>query len=165
VTEPLSSWNQGPAPGRHHWIREARAAVWAARRLYRSKSGCRSLTTTALWCEKAMPVQRDVIVRRLVEMAQLGESLRRRQPWKATYEKDYGWLGAGLDEHYAGDDTMAMTLAAGVLATYDGICVEASRPCQTRSFHRLSTRAWLAATCRPHSCRWSSRCPTWRRTD
>jgi phosphoglycolate phosphatase-like HAD superfamily hydrolase len=77
-----------------------------------------------LWCEKPMPIQLDFILRRLVEMAQQDEGLRGRQPWKAAYEQDYGWLGTVVDEHYAGDDAKAMTLAAGVLAAYDGISVE-----------------------------------------
>ncbi len=50
--------------------------------------------------------------------------LRGRQPWKAAYERDYGWLGQVLAEHYAGNDTNVRTLLAGVLAAYDGISVE-----------------------------------------
>ena len=47
-----------------------------------------------LWCEKPMPIQLDFILRRLVEMAEADDALRERQPWKAAYERDYGWLGA-----------------------------------------------------------------------
>ena len=57
-------------------------------------------------------------------MAQADPQLRGRQPWKAAYERDYGWLGQVLAEHYAGNDTNAGTLMAGVLAAYDGISVE-----------------------------------------
>src|SRR3954454_12780797 len=57
-----------------------------------------------LWCEKPMPIQLDFILRRLVEMAQADEELRGRQPWKAAYERDYGWLSAVMAEHYAGND-------------------------------------------------------------
>jgi hypothetical protein len=71
-----------------------------------------------------MPVQADFILRRLSEMAQADPPLRGRQPWKAAYERDYGWLGKVLTEHYAGDDTNARTMLAGVLAAYDGISVE-----------------------------------------
>jgi phosphoserine phosphatase len=77
-----------------------------------------------LWCEKPMPIQLDFILRRLVEMAEADPELRERQPWKAAHERDYGWLGAVMAEHYAGDDTNVKILAAGVLAAYGGIGVE-----------------------------------------
>jgi phosphoserine phosphatase len=78
-----------------------------------------------LWCEKPMPIQLDFILRRLVAMAEADPGLRERQPWKAAYERDYGWLGAVMTEHYAGDDTNVRVLAGGILAAYDGISVEA----------------------------------------
>jgi phosphoglycolate phosphatase-like HAD superfamily hydrolase len=77
-----------------------------------------------LWCEKPMPIQLDFILRRLVEMAEAEAELRGRQPWKAAYERDYGWFSAVLTQHYAGDDTNVRTLAAGVLAAFEGISVE-----------------------------------------
>jgi phosphoglycolate phosphatase-like HAD superfamily hydrolase len=77
-----------------------------------------------LWCEKPMPIQADFILRRLYEMAQADPGLRDRQPWKAAYERDYGWLGTVLAEHYAGNDTNVRTLLGGVLAAYAGISVE-----------------------------------------
>jgi phosphoserine phosphatase len=77
-----------------------------------------------LWCEKPMPIQADFILRRLFEMAQADPELRGRQPWKAAYERDYGWLGKVLAEHYAGDETNVRTLLAGVLAAFGGITVE-----------------------------------------
>jgi phosphoserine phosphatase len=77
-----------------------------------------------LWCEKPMPIQLDFILRRLVEMAEAQPDLRERQPWKAARERDYGWLATLMAEHYAGDDTNVKTLAAGILAAYDGISVE-----------------------------------------
>ncbi len=77
-----------------------------------------------LWCEKPMPIQADFILRRLYEMAQADPGLRGHQPWKAAYERDYGWLGTVLTEHYAGNETNVRTLLAGVLAAYDGISVE-----------------------------------------
>src|SRR4051794_30019385 len=64
-----------------------------------------------LWCEKPLPIQLDFILRRLVEMAEADVQLRERQPWKAAYERDYGWLGALMAEHYAGDDTNVEVLA------------------------------------------------------
>jgi phosphoserine phosphatase len=77
-----------------------------------------------LWCEKPMPIQLDFILRRLVEMAEAKPELRDQQPWKAAYERDYGWLAALMAEHYAGDDSNVKILAAGILAAYEGISVE-----------------------------------------
>jgi phosphoserine phosphatase len=77
-----------------------------------------------LWCEKPMPIQLDFILRRLVQMAEADQGLRARQPWKAAYERDSGWLGRVVAEHYAGDDTNVRILAGGVLAAFDGVSVE-----------------------------------------
>ena len=77
-----------------------------------------------LWCEKPMPIQLDFILRRLVEMAEADETLRARQPWKAAHERDYAWLSAVMDQHYAGDDTNVRVVAGGILAAFDGISVE-----------------------------------------
>src|SRR3954451_23046325 len=77
-----------------------------------------------LWCEKPMPIQLDFILRRLVEMAEADEDLRDRQPWKAAYDRDYGWRSAVMREHYAGDDRNVAVVAAGILAAYDGVSVE-----------------------------------------
>ncbi|WP_433787846.1 HAD family hydrolase [Actinomycetospora sp. CA-101289] len=78
-----------------------------------------------LWCEKPMPIQLDFIIRRLVEMGEEQPDLRDRQPWKASHEKDYGWFGRVMDEHYAGNDADLGVLAAGVLSAHGGISVEA----------------------------------------
>src|SRR5688572_32498901 len=77
-----------------------------------------------LWCEKPLPIQADFILRRLVEMAQADALLRDRQPWKAAYERDYGWFASVLDEHYAGDDTAVRSVLGGVLIAFGGITVE-----------------------------------------
>ena len=77
-----------------------------------------------LWCEKPLPIQADFILRRLYEMAEADPELRDRQPWKAAYDRDYGWLGTVLAEHYAGDDTNVRTLIEGVLAAHAGISVD-----------------------------------------
>ena len=77
-----------------------------------------------LWCEKPMPIQLDFIVRRLVAMATAQPELQERQPWKAAFERDYGWFGKALADHYAGDDTKVQTLGGGVLGAYQGISVE-----------------------------------------
>ena len=77
-----------------------------------------------LWCEQPLPIQLDFILRRLVDMAEADAELRERQPWKAAYDRDYGWLSAVMAEHYAGNDTNVTVLAGGILAAYDGISVE-----------------------------------------
>jgi len=78
-----------------------------------------------LWCEKPMPIQLDFIIRRLVQMGVEQPELRERQPWKASYEEDYGWFGRVMAEHYAGNDADLGVLAAGVLSAHAGISVEA----------------------------------------
>jgi phosphoserine phosphatase len=122
--DPLSTWNDGAvkdaivghvtqactagAPG---WIPpEARVAVF-------DNDG-------TLWCEKPMPIQLDFILRRLSEMAEVDPSLRDRQPWKAAYERDYGWLARVMAEHYAGDDTNVKTVGAGIVAAFANITVD-----------------------------------------
>jgi hypothetical protein len=77
-----------------------------------------------LWCEQPVPIQGDFILRRLAAMAEADESLRTRQPWKAAYERDHGWLGGLMAEHYAGDDTNVRILAGGILKAYQGMSVE-----------------------------------------
>jgi hypothetical protein len=117
-----------------------------------------------LWCEKPLPIQADFILRRLSEMAEADPQLRDRQPWKAAYERDYGWLGAVLAEHYAGDDTNVRTLLAGVLAAHSGISVD-DFEAQADSFlrtveHPTLGRRYLECAMR----RWSRCWDTWRRT-
>ena len=77
-----------------------------------------------LWCEQPMPIQLDFILRRLAEMAKAQPELCERQPWKAVSERDLGWFGALMAEHYAGDDTNVRLLAGGIMAAYAGISVE-----------------------------------------
>jgi phosphoserine phosphatase len=77
-----------------------------------------------LWCEKPMPIQLDFILGRLVEMAEERADLRDRQPWKAAYEHDYGWLADLVTEHYAGDDTNVRVATTGVLEAFEGVTVE-----------------------------------------
>ena len=77
-----------------------------------------------LWCEKPLPIQLAFILKRLAEMATLDESLRSRQPWKASYEHDMQWLGAVVTKHYAGDDSEVKVLMAGILAAFAGLTVD-----------------------------------------
>ena len=57
-----------------------------------------------LWVEKPLPIQLDFTLRRLAEMAEEDPQLREQQPWKASYEHDFGWLGQAMVKHYHGDD-------------------------------------------------------------
>jgi hypothetical protein len=77
-----------------------------------------------LWCEQPMPIQLDFILRRFAEMLAGDPALAQRQPWKATAERDHGWFGSVMTDHYAGDDTNVQVLAAGILAAFDGISVD-----------------------------------------
>jgi phosphoserine phosphatase len=121
--EPLPSWSEGAAkravlefvesvtrPGASYVPPAERIAVF-------DNDG-------TLWCEKPMPSQFDFILRRLSEMAQADPGLRGRQPWKAAYERDYGWFGTVITEHYAGNDANVGTLLAGIFTAYEGISVE-----------------------------------------
>jgi hypothetical protein len=69
-------------------------------------------------------IQLDFILRRLSAMAEAQPELREQQPWKAAQERDYAWLGAVVDKHYAGDESGVKVLAGGVLAAYDRMSVE-----------------------------------------
>ena len=77
-----------------------------------------------LWCEKPIPIELAFILRRLAEMAELDESLRSRQPWKAAHSKDYGWLSDVITKHYAGDDSDVKVLMGGILAAFAGVTVD-----------------------------------------
>jgi phosphoserine phosphatase len=122
--EPLASWNEG----------DARTAIVEFVERVTKEGGAGFVAPPervavfdndgTLWCEKPMPIQADFIVRRLYAMAEAEPGLRDRQPWKAAHERDYGWFGKVLDDHYAGDDTNLRTLAGGVIAAHAGISVE-----------------------------------------
>ena len=119
MSETLLSWNDGPAKDAIiAFVEQTVAAVPVEERLAVFDND------GTLWCEKPMPIQADFILRRLSEMAEADPQLRDRQPWKAAFERDYGWLGRVLAEHYAGDDTNVRTLLGGVPAAFGGISVE-----------------------------------------
>jgi hypothetical protein len=69
-----------------------------------------------LWYEKPLPIQANVLPRRIGEMAQHNPALRERQPWKAVAAKDYTWLSGAISKHYHGDNRDLMEKAAGLLA-------------------------------------------------
>ncbi len=77
-----------------------------------------------LWCEKPVPIELAFVLERLAEMAEHDESLRSRQPWKASYERDLHWLSGVMTKHYAGDDSEVKVLMAGILAAFAGLTVD-----------------------------------------
>jgi hypothetical protein len=95
-----------------------------------------------LWCEKPMPIQLDFILRRFAEMVAADESLRDRQPWKATVERDFAWFGQLMVDHYAGDDSQVKVLLGGVLAAYAGVTVDEFEK-QSDTFLRTATHPTL----------------------
>jgi hypothetical protein len=119
MTETLASWKDGSAK---------RAIIAFVERAVSEVPVEERVATFdndgTLWCEKPLPIQADFILRRLFEMADADPGLRERQPWKAAYERDHGWLGKVMAEHYAGDDTNVRTLLGGVLAAFAGISVD-----------------------------------------
>ena len=120
MAEPLATWSDGPTKDAVLGFVErvtADGVLPAERVAVFDNDG-------TLWCEKPLPIQADFILRRLHEMAEADLELRDRQPWKAAYEQDYGWLGAVMEAHYAGDDTNVRTLLGGVLAAHAGIGVD-----------------------------------------
>ena len=77
-----------------------------------------------LWCEKPMPIQLDFTLGRWAAMAENDPSLRARQPFKAAYEQDYGWLGAAMSKHYEGDDGDLRLMMGAVGEAFGGMSVE-----------------------------------------
>jgi phosphoserine phosphatase len=77
-----------------------------------------------LWCEKPMPIQLDFIMRRMADMVAAQPELSERQPWKAVAERDLGWFGALMPQHYGGDDTNVRILLAGILAAFADVTVD-----------------------------------------
>lgn len=109
MPESLSGWNEGAAKDAIMSFVERTCSAGSADAVTIADRVAVFDNDGTLWCEKPMPIQLDFILRRLVEMADADAALRDRQPWKAAYEHDYGWLGAVLAEHYAGDDTNVRT--------------------------------------------------------
>ena len=120
MSEPLSSWNDGPTKNAVLGFveRVSTADVPTEERIAVFDND------GTLWCEKPLPIQADFILRRLYEMAEGDAALRQKQPWKAAYERDYAWFGKVLEEHYAGDDTNVRPLLGGILAAHGGISVD-----------------------------------------
>jgi phosphoserine phosphatase len=119
VTDELVSWNDTPT---------RRAIVefveTAARDVPPEERVAVFDNDGTLWCEKPMPIELGFILKRLAEMAEQDESLRRRQPWQAAAEQDYGWLGDVITKHYQGDDSGVKVLLGGILQAFAGWSVE-----------------------------------------
>jgi phosphoserine phosphatase len=77
-----------------------------------------------LWVEKPMPIQLDFTLLRLAEQAEANASLRSRQPWKASYEKDYAWLGQAMIKHYHGDDSDVRLLMGAMVQPFADVTVD-----------------------------------------
>lgn len=77
-----------------------------------------------LWPEKPMPVQSDFIIRNFAKAAQRDAALRDRQPFKAAYEHDLGWLGRAMVKHYQGDDGDLKLLIGALSETSAGVDAE-----------------------------------------
>jgi phosphoglycolate phosphatase-like HAD superfamily hydrolase len=77
-----------------------------------------------LWAEKPLPIQLDFTLHRLGQQAADDPSLRERQPWKASYERDLGWLGRAMVNHYHGDDADLRLLMEAVPSAFAGLTVE-----------------------------------------
>jgi phosphoserine phosphatase len=77
-----------------------------------------------LWCEKPMYIQLDYILRKLKAQAEEDPQLRGKQPWKAAWEQDLGWLGGTVTKHYQGDDSDMQVLLGGILKLSAGMPVE-----------------------------------------
>ncbi|MGH3102433.1 MAG: HAD family hydrolase [Thermoleophilia bacterium] len=106
-----------------------------------------------LWCEKPMPIELGFILQRLAAMADQDPSLRDRQPWKAAYDRDYGWLGEVITRHYHGDDSDLKVLLGGILQAFAGMDVDAYQVAahrfQAESRHPTLDRAFQECGYRP----------------
>jgi phosphoglycolate phosphatase-like HAD superfamily hydrolase len=78
-----------------------------------------------LWTEKPMPTQLHFIVEQWKRMAAADPSLADEQPYKAVLAGDFGWLGATIDAHHAGDDAGVKVLIGAVIKASAGMTVDA----------------------------------------
>ena len=77
-----------------------------------------------LWAEKPMPIQLDFSLRRFAAMAEADPSLREQQPFKASYEHDFAWLGQAMVKHYQGDDDDLRLLMGAIPRAFADLTVE-----------------------------------------
>ncbi len=78
-----------------------------------------------LWPEKPLVIQLAFTLQRFGEMAEADESLRDQQPYKAVYDKDFGWLNEAIAKHYRGDDADMGLLLKAVPSAFTGLTIEA----------------------------------------
>jgi hypothetical protein len=77
-----------------------------------------------LWAEKPMPIQLDFTIRRLAELAEADPTLRDQQPYKASYEKNFAWMGQAMVKHYGGDDSDLQLLMAAIPKAFADVTVD-----------------------------------------
>jgi phosphoserine phosphatase len=123
--DPLASWNDTPTRHAITQFVEAASSASGPGSMPLERRVATFDNDGTLWCEKPMPIQLDFTIRRFAAMAEADASLRDRQPWKAAYEQDLGWLGAAMVKHYGGDDSDMDLLLAAVPQAFGGLTVEA----------------------------------------
>jgi phosphoserine phosphatase len=123
--DPLASWNDTPTRHAITQFVEAASSATGPGSMPLEQRVATFDNDGTLWCEKPMPIQLDFTIRRFAAMAEADASLRDRQPWKAAYEQDLGWLGAAMVKHYGGDDSDMDLLLAAVPQAFGGLTVEA----------------------------------------
>ena len=115
IFKPLALWNEGPTRqailkfvaevtevgGPNFTPRDERIAVF-------DNDG-------TLWCEKPMYIQFDYFLHEMAKVAKGNPELRAKQPWKAAWEKDFGWFGEAVTKHYQGDDGDFHIFLGGIL--------------------------------------------------
>ena len=124
MTDPLPSWNSGAAKTAIVRFVEAAADDGSPDHVPAPERVAVFDNDGTLWCEKPMPVELGFILERLAAMAEEDASLRGKQPWKAAYELDYGWLGDVITKHYQGDDSDVKVLLGGLLQAFADWTVE-----------------------------------------
>lgn len=77
-----------------------------------------------LWVEKPMPTQLHYLLELWKAAAEADPALAANQPYKAAATGDYGWFGAAVDKHYAGDDADLGVLIGAVAASSAGSSTE-----------------------------------------
>jgi len=123
-TDPLPSWNEGISKSSILHFVEAVTTANGADFVPPSERIAVFDNDGTLWCEKPMYIQLDFTLRKLAAQAEGDPSLRSKQPWQASWEKDFDWLGGVITKHYQGDDSELQVLLAGILSLYEGQAVE-----------------------------------------
>jgi phosphoserine phosphatase len=123
-TDPLPSWNEGISKSSILHFVEAVTTANGADFVPPSERIAVFDNDGTLWCEKPMYIQLDFTLRKLAAQAEGDPSLRSKQPWQASWEKDFDWLGGVITKHYQGDDSELQVLLAGILSLSEGQAVE-----------------------------------------